>query len=426
VNGLAAEVPELRRSSGNGMRNGTDSASGPARKKGHGIRMGAARRRQAGKLSNLGERRRWLSGYAVAFLVGAAVAAGAITLLFGANADTEKTGTPAASRSLAQLLSMRPEELERADIAEMNLLCAAGLPGAEGLDLERCLARLDRWADRVRRETARHLYRLSDPQYAEHYRNSEAYFRVSMLLQVLQEDCGVHYNKERVRDIDFTNSQDLFLHGMVGADNGGTCVSMPVLYLAVGRRLEYPMYLVLAKAHVFARWDDPESGERFNIEGAGDGFSSFPDEHYRMWPSTLTQADLATGHYLKSLTSAQELAVFLAARGHCLEDTGRLPEARLAYAQAHRLDPKSREYVGFLARALGGLFRRPQMAEARRPRPRDALETLRRIEAMNEANRRRITLSVPAVPQVPVVPGGSAPVRSPHPAGPIGSGVPRP
>ncbi|MFO8014339.1 MAG: hypothetical protein R6X20_13660 [Phycisphaerae bacterium] len=226
MNGLAAEVPELRRSSGNGMRKGTDSASGPARKKGHGIRMGAARRRQAGKLSNLGERRRWLSGYAVAFLVGAAVAAGAITLLFGDNADTEKTGTPAASRSLAQLLSNSPEELQGIDIGEMNLLCAEGLPGAEDLDVDRCLATLDRWADRVRRETERHLYRVQDPQYAAHYRNSEAYFRASMLLQVLQEDCGVHYNKERVRDIDFTNSRDLFLHGMVGSHGGGTCVSM--------------------------------------------------------------------------------------------------------------------------------------------------------------------------------------------------------
>jgi len=70
-----------------------------------------------------------------------------------------------------------------------------------------------------------------------------------------------YYNKQRVRDVDFKNSRDLFLHGMVGSDNGGTCVSMPVLYVAVGRRLGYPMRLVLAKAHVFARWDDAARGE---------------------------------------------------------------------------------------------------------------------------------------------------------------------
>ena len=327
---------------------------------------------------------------------------------------------------MAALLSKSPEELQGVDIAEMNLLCAAGLPGAEDLDVDRCLARLDDWAARVRRETERHLYRVRDPQYAEHYRNSEAYFRASMLLQVLQEDCAVHYNKDRVRDVDFNDSRDLFLHGMVGSDNGGTCVSMPVLYVAVGRRLDYPMYLALAKAHVFARWDDPESGERFNIEGAGEGFSSYPDAHYRTWPMTLTQADLATGHYLTSLTPAEELAVFLAARGHCLEDTGRLPEARLAYARAHRLDPKSREYLGFLAHASGGRFGRPQMAEARRRRPRDPLDALRRIEAINAYNRRRMGPRDPAVPQVPGAPGSPAPRRWPYPGGPVRPGAPRP
>lgn len=365
-------------------------------------------------------------GYVLAFLLGAGVAAALLGLLFRGGTSARKAQRPEEAQSLAAILSKSPEELQGIDIGEMNLSCAAGLPGAENLDVDRYLATLDRWADRVRRETERHLYRVRDPQYAKHYRNSEAYFRASMLLQVLQEDCGVHYSKDRVRDVDFTNSRDLFLHGMLDGGNGGTCVSMPVLYVAVGRRLDYPMYLVLAKAHVFARWEDPESGERFNIEGAGEGFSSFPDEHYRTWPMTLTQADLATGHYLKSLTPAEELAVFLAARGHCLEDTSHLPEARLAYAQAHRLDPKSREYLGFLADASGGGFGRPQVAEARRRRPRDPLEALRRIEAINAYNRRWMGPGGPAVPQVPGVPGGSAPGRLPRPAGPVRSGVLRP
>jgi hypothetical protein len=190
--------------------------------------------------------------------------------------------------------------------------------------------------------------------------------------------------------------------------------------------VDYLMYLVLAKAHVFARWEDPESGERFNIEGAGDGFSSFPDEHYWTWPMTLTQADLATGHYLKSLSSAQELAVFLAARGHCLEDTGQLPEARLAYAQAHHLDPKSREYLGFLAQALGNGFGRAQAAMVRQRRPRDPFEDLRRIEAINEANRQRIGMQGPAIPQVPGVPSDSTPRPLPYPTEPVQPGVSRP
>jgi tetratricopeptide (TPR) repeat protein len=296
---------------------------------------------------------------------------------------------------------MSPEELRGVDIARLNLLCAEGLPGAEGLDAKQCLSRLDDWAQYVQRETERHLYRVADPRYAEQYRKSESYFRASMMLQILQEDCGVHYNKQRIRDIDFKNSRDLFLHGMVGSDNGGTCVSMPVLYVAVGRRLGYPMRLVLAKGRVFARWDDPACGERFNIEGSGEGFSSFPDDHYKTWPMSLSAADLATGHYLKSLEPAEELAVFLAARGHCLEDTGRLPETRLAYAQAHRLDPKSAEYLGFLVQVVGGPSGRTRTAGSGRADASDPMAELRRIEAINAYNRRLMEQGLRGMPAGP-------------------------
>jgi hypothetical protein len=52
--------------------------------------------------------------------------------------------------SLPSLLAVRPDALQTVDIARMNLLCAQGLPGAEGLDVNRCLAVLDEMATRVR------------------------------------------------------------------------------------------------------------------------------------------------------------------------------------------------------------------------------------------------------------------------------------
>ena len=183
----------------------------------------------------------------VAFpLLLAAILALAAYLAFFSGSRTATPGrppfnqTPKATRkaqSLADLLAMMPEQLAQVDIAEMNLLCATGLPGAEDLDIDRCLARIDEWAGKVKAETERHLYRVHDPRYAEHYRHSEKYFRAEFLLQVLQEDCGVHYNMERVNSISFAQSKDLFIHGVVADPNGGTCVSMPVLYVAVGRRL---------------------------------------------------------------------------------------------------------------------------------------------------------------------------------------------
>ncbi len=112
------------------------------------------------------------------------------------------------ARSLDDVLKTAPGQLAQLDIAEMNLLCATGLPGTEGLDIRHCLARLDEWAGRVRIETDRHLYRAHDPRWAEHYKRSENWLRAEFLAQVLGEDCGVHYNAQRIRDIDFRNAME--------------------------------------------------------------------------------------------------------------------------------------------------------------------------------------------------------------------------
>jgi hypothetical protein len=248
--------------------------------------------------------------------------------------------TPALPKSYYELLAMSPEELARIDIAVMNLLCVQGLPGAEKLDIPAALKKLDEWAAKVKSETQRHLYRVTDPRYTDHYAHSEARLRAEFIVQCLQEDCGVDYNMARVNDPDFRNSQDIFLHGMIGSANGGTCASMPVMYVAISRRLGYPMKLVAAEEHLFCRWDDGK--EKFNIEGATNGGVSYHvDEYYRKWPHPLTDADMASGVFLTSKSPTDELADFLHHRGMCLDKNGRLVEAREAFAAAHRLQPKS-------------------------------------------------------------------------------------
>jgi hypothetical protein len=244
---------------------------------------------------------------------------------------------------MQELLAMTPEQLRQVDIAEMNLLCAVGLPGAERIDIDKCLAQLDQWAAKVKFETDRHLYRVHDPRWAAHYRHSESYFRAEMLLQVLQEDCGVKYNPQRIFDVDFTNSKDLFIHGMIDDPNGGTCASMPVLYVAVGRRLGYPLFLSHTKGHLFARWEDAK--DRFNIEGSGEGFASHPDEYYHNWPFTLTEAEKNGGYFLSTKTPAQDFAGFLATRAHCLQDIGCLDDAESTYELAHSRDPQNPFYA---------------------------------------------------------------------------------
>jgi hypothetical protein len=172
-----------------------------------------------------------------------------------------------------------------------------------------------------------------------------------MLITVVQQDFNVHYNPQRINDVDFTKSEDLFIHGMIDNDNGGTCVSMPVLYTAVARRLGYPVFLVSAKGHLFCRWYDKK--EYVNCEATSQGLNTYKDEYYMTFPKPISEAEVKAGLYLKSLTPAEEFAVFLAARGNCLEDNGRKGEALVSYAQAVDRDPKSPDCFGMLANVMG-------------------------------------------------------------------------
>ncbi len=310
---------------------------------------------------------RWLwRGAEVLALAGIALTS---YFVFFSNA-TPAVSAPVAKRkaqNIDQLLAMTPEQLANVDIAEMNLLCATGLSGAENLDIDQCLDTLDRWAERVRKETERHLYRLTDPEYkqeAEYIQHSEARFRAAWLVSVLQEDIGAHYYSGFVpQDVEvppIQTSKETFIHGLMDHDDahkafGGNCVSLPVAYAAVGRRLGYPIKIVCAKEHSFCRWEglghtNPAWRDRFNFDGAGKGFSIDPDEFYVSWPRKSTPDQILLAGWLKSLTPQQELALFVATRGHVLTSVKQdYLNAQLAYAHAVRLWPTSVQMLQWLS-----------------------------------------------------------------------------
>ena len=76
-----------------------------------------------------------------------------------------------------------------------NLCCAEGLPGSEELNVAKRLSTLDRWTEKVRFETERRLYKFA--QNPKGFENSEAFYRMMMLVTVPQQDFKAHYNKER-------------------------------------------------------------------------------------------------------------------------------------------------------------------------------------------------------------------------------------
>jgi hypothetical protein len=249
---------------------------------------------------------------------------------------------------------MPPPALAGVDIAVMNLLCAEDLRGAENLDIADALKMLDAYADQVQRETDRHLYRYY--QHPEQFEHSEAYFRLLMMTTVLQQDFGVRYNPARAspgtfepNDVFFANSHDVFLHGLTSQPAMGTCASLPVLHVAVGRRLGYPLYLVTTKGHLFVRWQD--SRTTVNAEATSQGLTTYDDHHYRNWPFTISDEEVLANGYLKSMAPSEELACFLSTRGMCLMSMGNLDGSLDAHRQAARLAPHILAYQRILAMA---------------------------------------------------------------------------
>jgi hypothetical protein len=238
-----------------------------------------------------------------------------------------------------QLVYLSDVELAQLDIALVNLACAQGLPGGEDIDVQRCIRAIDNAAQRVRRETERLAYCFRhDPAS---YENSWAYFRALVMVTVLQRDCGYHYDPELINADDatfFSRAEHLFLHGVI-MGKGGTCSSLPPLFVAVGRRLGYPLKLVPAAGHLFARWDDGD-GNRFNIECTARGFLSHSDDHYRRWPFPLPPEEEQRCAALRAMTPQQELAGFLSARGRCWQENKRWRDAVAAFATACELDPE--------------------------------------------------------------------------------------
>jgi regulator of sirC expression with transglutaminase-like and TPR domain len=169
------------------------------------------------------------------------------------------------------------------DIALDNLRSAVGLPGpaVDEREIPPHLNKLDAWASLVRTGTERMLPKFR--QTPDQYEGTLGKFQMLVLVTVLQRNLGVTYNRRFSEgEYDGSDPRNLFLHGVL-TGFGGTCVTMPLLYIAIGRRLGYPLFLVETKEHFFVRWEG--AGERFNIDATSPGFvSRDTDDYYREWP----------------------------------------------------------------------------------------------------------------------------------------------
>ena len=262
-------------------------------------------------------------------------------------------------QTYSDLLSLEPHQVGECDPARLNLLCAIGLPGSDDLDIDAYLHRLDLWAAWIAQQTEQHIYQFE--QHPEEYNNSEPYWRILTQTTVLQLHFGVRYEPRLLEgnNWDWKDSRDVLLNGPLGPNRTGSCPSLPVLVIALGRRLGYPMHQVHAPSHVFARWSPrnlPASGsadtelpeswqETFNIECHGNGLSTHPDDYYKQWPVIWSPQTIAAEKrrtkplYLRNLEPAEELAHFLLQRAYVLQAHNCLDEAFLTASAAAKFAP---------------------------------------------------------------------------------------
>jgi len=273
------------------------------------------------------------------------------------------TPTPFEPQTLDELMSANAEQLAACDIARMNLLCAGGLPGAKDMDVPRYLNRLRRMAEYIRAKTAQEVpwFRAEAARANLPPGTPEDSFRVCALVRIMKDTFGLHYNRERQEAqikktsdiISNHNSKDMLINGLLSDERYGTCNSIPVVVVALGRRLGYPLYVTANRWHVLARWEG--RGLRFNIDAScpGNSLGACADDYFRSFPHPWPEIDKRNDYYLKNFTPADDLALFLMSRAWVLQDNLRFEESIPFWARACHLAPAEPQYP---YRAMGALW----------------------------------------------------------------------
>jgi len=99
------------------------------------------------------------------------------------------------------------------------------------------------------------------------------------------------------------NPDDLFLNSVLD-NKRGYCLSLSILYLSIGERLDLPLYGVVVPGHFFVRYDD--KNRSFNIETTQKGVNP-SDDHYR---KEFKIPDSTDGVYLRNLTKKETIGCF--------------------------------------------------------------------------------------------------------------------
>jgi len=254
---------------------------------------------------------------------------------------------PADGLTLDALRMMTSEELEQVDVIRMNLIVAKGL--VPDLDIPV----MERVAALVTRHVAREIvlnrsYFASNPEKFDH---SEEKWLAVVLWDILQNDFGVGYLAEPWINLDHGNPDHKFVHGLLKG-GGGTCCTLPILYMGIGRRLGMPLRAAASPQHTYCRWEFPD-GRHMNIEVSNLQKGVYFPTDEEVYSSDPPPRPWYTEGLYRSLNATELLGHFLSLRAEVHIATRHLRHAMVDLSNALLCHPgrssflQSRRYVAY-------------------------------------------------------------------------------
>ncbi len=110
----------------------------------------------------------------------------------------------------------------------------------------------------------------------------------------------------------YLDANNIFVAGLLRTGRG-TCVSMPMLYLLIGQRADFPVHFVTVGKHCFIRWEEP--GYRMNFETTiVQSVSMTPDDDVYLESEGLTRQDIAGTNALRNFTPREVIGALFFTR----------------------------------------------------------------------------------------------------------------
>lgn len=194
-----------------------------------------------------------------------------------------------AERELEKMLRGKDTDI---DLALANWLIVADIPEFHDLTRKAYFAQLDAMTEQVRQNMAKMRakgYGGTDPNDPQTRCRRFCSAIIGLRFAYAEEFREENITRQQMFAL-YTNPNNVFLAGLMRTKRG-SCVSMPMIYLVIGKPLGMPVNLVTLGKHFFIRWDEPRF--RMNIETtSAEKIAWTPDESVYLDTEGITRDQL--------------------------------------------------------------------------------------------------------------------------------------